>query len=271
MTSHSKSGKLGSKEVGPQHSRSRSGPLSPSNTDEPIAKKQPTKEHERHTRSNSVGKSTASLSPKSTLSSSSSSSSLKHDVESEGASGESNTAGEAVASGEVSLDTSKDEEEEGEEEGEEERAEAITGAIEADEDTEGGGGEWSQNDNSLGNGHSPTTQSQVLEGGTTIELSEEVAEEHTVSTAPVVDTATVEEKLEGKQSMSVGENVEATPPTQATTTATLPTQATTTATPPTQATMTATPPTQTCADHSTEDSSIVKGTSPPNIIHNPQC
>ena len=116
---HSRSGssKLASKELSASHhSRTRSGPLSPTHSNEPssnASKKQPSSSS-GHNRSNSASKSTPSLSPKSTLSGSSSSGSLKHDVENEVATGDAcgDTAAVVVVgegdSGEPSLNSSRE-------------------------------------------------------------------------------------------------------------------------------------------------------------------
>lgn len=117
----SSSSRLASKELSASHhSRTKSGPLSPTHTNEPSsnASKRQTSSNSGHNRSNSGSKSIPSLSPKSTLSGSSSSGSLKHDVENEITSGD--TCGDITASvslgegdsGEPSLNSSREEGEE---------------------------------------------------------------------------------------------------------------------------------------------------------------
>ena len=125
------------KESTSHHSRSRSGPLSPTHSNEQAVKKQ-NKSHS-HGRSGSTGKSTPSLSPKSTLSGSSSSGSIKHDVD---VSGDCEVKGvsEEMENGANSLNTSK--EDEG---GEEEREEDGETHVEKDKGEEGEGeGGWCQ-------------------------------------------------------------------------------------------------------------------------------
>lgn len=144
--SRSSSSKLASKELSASHhSRTKSGPLSPTHNNElstsTSSKKQQLSSNSGHNRSNSSSKSTPSLSPKSTLSGSSSSGSLKHDVENEIATSEakSDRVLEGGESEEPSLNSSR-------EEGE---SDVIGDDGGEGEDTErglvvGGGGGWCQ-------------------------------------------------------------------------------------------------------------------------------
>lgn len=146
-SSHSRSSsKLASKELsGSHHSRTKSGPLSPTHNNElstSTASKKQSSSNSGHNRSNSASKSIPSLSPKSTLSGSSSSGSLKHDIENEigtsdAKSGSGDRAGEG-GSDEPSLNSSREDGiGEGEVIGDNERGEGE--AVER-----GGGGGWCQ-------------------------------------------------------------------------------------------------------------------------------
>ena len=149
-SSHSRSTKLGSKES--HHSRTKSGPLSPALSNEPTSKRESSRESE-HNRSNSTGKSTPSLSPKSTMSESSSTGSLRHEVESDQVVSESKAESIEVASRDGSLNTSKEEEEEEREDVAEEEG-GIEAVISGNERGEEGG--WCQIDDTTEESSSPS-------------------------------------------------------------------------------------------------------------------
>ena len=177
--SRSSSSKLASKEPSASHhSRTKSGPLSPTQSNElstSTASKKQSSSNSGHNRSNSASKSTPSLSPKSTLSGSSSSGSLKHDAEtevamSEGRSGSGDRAG-GGGSEEPSLNSSREDADgEGDMIGDNERGEGE--AVER-----GGGGGWCQIEEMTEARHATVVnQSSSLEQSEAREMKEMMAE-----------------------------------------------------------------------------------------------